>query len=211
MTLRPIRLAFFVLLVTPSIAFADEPAKIAQALIDQMGQKQSLEPAAETIDWQGAYEAMDPAVKAQMGIKSPEDLKAQQLNGYKNIGGEVKTSVDRALKNADPQKAKILEVMQQRLQKSLDEQSAKAKQDFAETTYVVGKERINNDTAEVEVLKGRGESQSTVTLQFVKRNGTWKLKSAAPLSPNGNGGDEAVTGLLGPSVASPNEAIVRHN
>lgn len=197
-------------LVLPSFARAESPIDIANRLIVELQKKQSLDPVIEQVDWQGAYEKMDPEQKKQMGIKSPEDLKALQVENYRGIGGKMKGSLEKAFNSAPPDQAALLKVMNDRLDSSLAEQKKKSEENFRQTSYSLGEAHVGENDAQIEVVKTVGERVTTSTLEFVKVKGDWKLKSAAPLSPDATTSDTGGPGnLLGPSIASPNTALIR--
>ena len=195
----------------PARAYAESPKEIALQMIASMQKHLNLDPVIEKVDWQGAYKNMDPAQRQQMGFNSPDDLKKYQIENYKGLGDKVREGVQNGRKTAKGKEAVVLQRMNERLDDTLNKQQEQSRKDFLQTKYAIGKENVGADTAEVEIIKTRGESSVTQTLEFVKVEGNWKIKSAAPLSPSATGkpGESAPDGLLGPSVASPDSVVVR--
>ena len=190
--------------------YADSPVQITEELIVEIGRAQSLDPVIDKIDWQGAFATMDAARKEQMGIKSAEDLKKKEVEAYKEVGGQAKTSVVLALKKADAAHASVLNTMNERLAASLEKQKAEAKDAFSATSYSVGKSDIGKDTAHIELIKQRDGRSTSQTLEYVKVDGNWKLSSGAPFNPKASSrGPGEIGRLLGTSIASPNEALLR--
>ncbi|MFN8391227.1 MAG: hypothetical protein U0136_13125 [Bdellovibrionota bacterium] len=201
-------LAAIVAVPLSSAVGQQSPVEMTQRLISQIQSQRGLDAVIDDLDWDSAFAHMDPEMRKQMSINSPDDLKRQQLESYRGMPDKVAASLHSAAANATGSQAAILQTMNERLSKSVEEQNAKAASDFGETEYSIGKSSVHDNTAEVEVIQKRGETVSTGTLEFVRSGRTWKLKSAAPLSPTG-GPAPLPNQLLGPPVSSPNEAVLR--
>ncbi len=202
-------IAFLATALLPLEVRAQTPTELTHELIAKLQKSQSLDPVIEEVDWSGAYDSMDPEQRKEMGLKSAEELKASQIENYRGMGTKVKGSVERALKNVPPEKVAVLEAMQERLNASLAEQEEKAKSDFSETSYAVGDAKVGETDAQVEIVKTKGETVTKSTVEYIKVNGKWKLKSAAPLSPSATGAKGEPGNLLGPSISSPDAVVLR--
>jgi hypothetical protein len=189
-------------------AMAQSPVQIVEQLIADVSRKHSVQPVADHLDWQGAFKAMDPAMKEQMGFKSVEDFKKHELEAYSNSGEQVRESINRAIKSSDPRQKAILEATKEHLDTSLENQKAEADKAYIRTHYSVGKSKIDRDTAQVDLVKDVDGTITTQTLDFVQVDGNWKLKSGAAFNPSGSKGPPSQS-MLGPSVSSPDESVVR--
>jgi hypothetical protein len=202
--------AFLIFLGIPVSGCADSPRQITETIIRQIKAAQNLDAVIENLDWRGAYEQMDSAQRQQMQIHSVEAYKKLEVENYQGAGASVQESIERSLGSASSNSSAVLKIMQESLEKSLQEQREAALRGFSETTYMVGKETINGDRAEIELIKIRDEKSVTEIVEFVRSGGEWKIAAGAAFNPAGaQGSGNQLKSLLGPSIASPDSAVVR--
>jgi len=191
-----------------STAGALTPQQYTEQLIMEIHDRNSLDPAIDALDWEGALASLDPKLREQSKIETAEDLRKQEIQRYRGMGDQVVEGLTKALKEAPADKRALLKLMQETTSDNIMEQQAAAKKAFDETDYTVGKTTEEEDEAKVELIKKRGEKTSSATLELVKVGSDWKIKSAAPFSPSGSVGASS-NSLLGPPIIMPGKGVVR--
>ena len=192
-------------------ALAQTPLDITERLIAQVKAAQSMSPVIDAIDWEGAYKAISVPEKQALGYRSVQDFKRDEIDNFENSGAKIEDILNSAIKNSakqnsGPQHEAALETAKGKLDSSLKNQADAVKQAFSDTTYAAGDSNLGATTATVKLSKTKGGDSVTQTLEFVKVEGSWKLKSGAPFNPTSTG-STAQGGLLGPRILSPGLAV----
>jgi hypothetical protein len=183
-------------------AFAQSPDEIAKEIIQNIRKERNLEAVSKYLDWEGAYEAIDPEERKQMNYKSVEKYKEHQLQALQGQTEEIKESVERARRSASGRHQQLLNMTNDSMSKTLEEKRAVAEKAFAETVYSVGKTQIDGDKATVTLSRVRSGAETTKELTFKKVNGKWKLTSGAAFNPMDGSSGSKLQGLLGPPLVT---------
>jgi hypothetical protein len=146
------------------------------------------------IHWEKAFDEFPAPAKAELGIKTPEDLRVHLKDALTDPSAFIKRSMESRRAKLPPEQQPMIDAMMAPLAEQVKKQFADAQSKLKRTEFEVGKAEINGANASVPLTaKVDGESR-TDTVRLVKVNDAWlleSLKMAESAAMSGLGGAKA--------------------
>lgn len=170
-------------------ATAETPKEKLIKLFADLKSSKDVSPLVEIVDWKNNFSSLDEDLKAQMKIKSPEDLKnnylkmaisngqflIDQVNSRKDFSGNARENiVNNSLSTSK---------LQKRL-KQIQEKNAKI---LRQTKYEILNVTDSGDKAKIKLKKAFKDQKSEFEIELKLVDGSWVMSNAGSLNPIGSG------------------------
>lgn len=170
--------------LTLQSALAETPAETVSQILKEVKSHQSIVPMFEHVDWQSAYKEIGKSGLRYMEVNSASELKAYFKQMFTNPEATISKQMRklRAKMNAGQPKGSnagqmndaLIEQMSRTFAAKIHESSKK----FSNTTWIIGKSKIKDNRASVEVTLNDGKSDPRKQIvQLVKVGDEWLLST----------------------------------
>lgn len=174
-------LTFALLIFFPLQLLAEmTPEAVVTEMFAKMKKAGSPAPMTEYIEWNEAYKNLPDMQKQQMGVKTPDELKAFMGRVLKDPSAVLKEKMEEQLAGQPPEQKEMMMRMMAGMNAQVADMQKKMSEDMKKTTMTIKSSEVKGDKATVNIQVSKDSKDGTKeekdhTINLVKSDKRWLI------------------------------------